>query len=199
MGHDYDAPNSGFAKTGWTEDGWEEPHHQSIAGGRPLTSTELELRTEFVKYYLFDYSPVNAAIRCGYIRSEAKKLAERFMDEPVVLQMIQEKKRNVSLDPEGDYIEDAKRQVMNTLIRESNNYTSGTGTSRTAAATNLAKLMGMEPEKTTNVNMTGGSCVMQVPMIADISGWEEAASKSQAKLVEDTQEEHDDQIINPDS
>ncbi len=181
-----DDPSTGFSASGWTEAGWDAPEPAEIPD---LTDTEIALRRMFVKEYYVDHNWTNAAIRCGFLRENAEIYARRFRNEPFVQNLMKEHLKTLTLDNE-EYAAELERNVINTLARESNNFGAGaTAVSRINAATNLGKLMNMEPDKNVNLNQQVSGGVMMVPAIADVTDWENVASESQQQLVTDTQDD----------
>lgn len=152
--------------------------------GANLTEAQRALRDWFCQEYLVDFSPVNAAMRIGYNRAFAIEYATKLMEEPYVQRKIQEL-QGLKLDPkiEEEY---NKQRIKNALMREA--FYKGPGASHAARVSALAKLgaiYGMEaPKKTENMHTHKGG-VMAVPGIASLDSWEQAASGSQANLMQD--------------
>lgn len=151
-----------------------------------LNELEKKLRQQFVTEYLKDHSEVNAAVRCGYLRSVAVEYGMRLMQEPYVQQLIADA---TTAQPEDPYDEEElnKRRILNSLFREADDRTEGASHSaRVSALSKLASIHGMEaPTKIdANVNHRGG--VMMVPAVVDLDTWEQEAVASQEKLVHDT-------------
>lgn len=153
---------------------------------RSYTDRELKLRDSFVKEYLKDYSPINAAIRIGYSRSIAKEYAQRFMDEPYVARKIsQMEEAPIEEIDETTF----KKRIMAGLYKEANNYGPGsTQAARVAAWAKLAHLQGMEPASKVKSEITGAdgaplAGTFVLPGMMTPEQWESAAAKQQEDLV----------------
>lgn len=145
-----------------------------------LTERERALRDYFVSQYLLDYDPVAAAQRCGFMKSFAVEYAKRFMAEAYVQTRI----KDVELDSTDSKAEarSDKLRVMASLRRVA--YSDATPpAARVAALAKLGEYVGIERVGKGKEAHRGG--VMEVPAIADMEAWEEAASASQDKLVAD--------------
>lgn len=179
-----------FDSKGWGPDGWDDPSMQ--VKPRNLSPADKVERARFVNEYFKDFDWVNAAIRNGCESlMEAQEIAQEYKYDTYVLNLIEDRKAKMQLDSDK-FIQAAKRHVINTLLQQaSGNVPGSTQNGTIAAATQLSKLLGMEPDKNTNVNVQH-SGVMAVPGIASIEDWEQAATDCQEKLVQDTQEEHDE-------
>ena len=174
-----------YDHSGWTEDGWDEP----LPSTTYLNPKEEEqaLRDHFIAEYMRDFSPINAAIRCGHIRPVAEKIADRYMGEPYVLRNIQQRIEELDLDPDGENYSNMKRQVIVGLKCQANYHGSDSShAARINALNTTAKLLGMEPEKKTSIKLNT-SGVMAVPGIASIEDWEQFATESQNRLLDETQ------------
>jgi len=150
-----------------------------------IPARERALLDLFVQEYLVDYSPTNAAMRCGFQKSFAVQYGMQFMERPYVQRRIKALEF-APADPKADE-EYNKARVKQALIKEA--YYKGPGSSHAARVTALralAELYGMQAPKRVeqNVKVQGG--VMQVPGIASLDEWEQAAAESQEKLVRDT-------------
>lgn len=153
---------------------------------RSYSDRELKLRDKFVKEYLRDYNPVEAAVRIGYSRSIAKEYATRFMDEPYVARKIkqQEEAPVEQLDQET-----FKKRIMAGLYKEANNYGMGsTQAARVAAWAKLAHLQGMEPASKVKNEITGAdgaplAGTFVLPGLMTPEQWEQAAAQQQEDLV----------------
>lgn len=151
-----------------------------------LTKEERVLRTTFVREYLFDFDPLLAAIRTGFLNvrlpsqrySPAMNAARMLMAEPVVQRLIKE------VVIEFVQQDETETAVLTMLMREATNH----GISGNAAARNTAYKMlldGIEKRKDRNNNgeQVRGN-VMLIPADNGISSddWEKKAMVSQAKL-----------------
>lgn len=149
-----------------------------------LSSKEQELRDLFVEQYFYDFDPVAAALRVGFLPSVANTYARQFMNEGYVLRQI-EKHRTQTPENEDAQMERDQQLVFNTLRQAAMN---GPFASRVQAAAKLGSFRGMDAIiKTQNDHLHRGG-VMLVPNITDVGEWEKAAQASQQKLVEETQE-----------
>ena len=111
------------------------------------------------------------------------------MSEPYVMMEIQNQIDAFNMD---DNVKLMKNRIVTSLLRDA--LSTGVGTSqkgRVTAATQMTKLLGMEPDKDTNVNVAV-SGVMAVPGIANIADWENQAAGSQQQLVQDTNNDPND-------
>lgn len=182
--------NNGFSEHSIYDDEWKALENE--VGSIVLNNKEEESRKEFVKEYMFDRNPINAAIRCGYVKAVAVRIADRYMSEPYVLRAIRKAEEEFDYQDRKE-LTAIKRKVVNRLTTEIDNFSiDADAKTRIAASNSLGKLLDMEPNKRVDIHSTGGSPVMVVPGIASIEDWEKAASESQSKLQDDTQEEHDD-------
>lgn len=101
-----------------------------------LTPREKAMRDAFVKEYLLDYDPVQAAIKLGFKTAIAETYAKRFMNEAYVL------KRIAELEGRGT---DALKAIRTGLVREANFRGAGASHSaRVSALAQLSKIEGME-------------------------------------------------------
>lgn len=149
-----------------------------------LTEREKLVRDKFVREYLKDYDQYKACLRVGYSPAWAKEFAVRFMEEPYVLQQIQ----NVQNQSEEIDAETEKRRIKAALWREANNF--GPGSSQAARVAALAKLsafQGMDaPTRSkTEMNITDGG-VFIVPGIMTPEQWAAQAESQQEELVRPT-------------
>lgn len=155
-----------------------------------MSEREKALRDLFVKEYFVDYNSINAALRCGFMRTFAEEYAQRFMQEPYVKQKIKEFEFTVyeNKDHEAQHQDFNKRRIMNSLFREAHYHGPGSSHSaRVAALTKLAILHDMVPKpapKEDKWTQRGG--VIEVPGIATLENWEQAATNSQEALVNAT-------------
>lgn len=108
-----------------------------------LTDYERDLRVRFVESYLKDFNEVKAAIRIGYAEQYAREYGPRFMKEPFVLNLIEERKKELGKprDPETE------RQEIIAMLRveaQRENSQGGTHAGRVSALVQLSKIMGIE-------------------------------------------------------
>lgn len=155
---------------------WKEAYIKDL--DETLSPLEQELRDLFVKEYLFDRNPVNAAVRCGFRYEAAQRYGIEFIKEPYVQRKIKEVVLSDDIKPEID-----KKLVLDTLREGACIPIEGT---RIAAASKLASILGMDAPSKSEVTYKGG--VMAIPTIAGMDEWEAAAVGSQEVLVKDTQE-----------
>jgi phage terminase small subunit len=113
-----------------------------------LTEREKELRDVFVKEYIVDFDRTAAALRCGFAKSFATDYANKFMDEPYVRKLIQDKQ---TAAPDANVVETDRLSILAALRRE---MVIGSPASRVSAATQLAKLQGLEPASKTISEVT---------------------------------------------
>lgn len=146
-----------------------------------LTDRERALRDHFVTQYLLDYDPLAAAQRCGFMRAFAEEYAKRFMSESYVQTRIK--------DVELEHIDGAKVEPKSDRLRVMASlrqvaYSANTPpAARVAALAKLGEYVGIERKGKDAGAHRGG--VMEVPCIASLDEWEQAASASQDKLVAD--------------
>lgn len=153
-----------------------------------LPKEERLLRTTFVREYLYDFDPLLAAIRVGFLNvrepvqqySPAMKAARALMAEPVVQRLIKE------CMLEAVRKEDAEDLVLVGLMREATNH----GISGNASARNSAFKMlldAIEKAKYRNNNKADrvkGNIMLMPPEQAGFAAWEEKAMLSQQQLKE---------------
>lgn len=153
-----------------------------------LSTREKELRQKFVEQYLIDHDEVNAAVRCGYLRSVAIEYGTRLMGEPYVQQLIAEAKITPAIDPEEED-EVNKRRILNSLFREADDRgEDASHSARVSALAKLAAIHGMDAPTKSDVNVTHRGGVMMVPALVNLDDWESQAIESQEKLVHDTRD-----------
>lgn len=149
-----------------------------------LSSDEKRLRDNFVEQYFYDFDPVAAAIRVGFLPSVAMTYAKLFMNEGYVLRQI-EAQRIRSPENEKAEIERDQQLVLNALRQATLN---GPFSSRVQAAAKLGSFRGMDAAIKTQNDHTHRGGVMLVPNVSSVEEWEKAAQDSQQKLVEETRE-----------
>lgn len=133
-------------------------------------------RDRFIVEYLKDFNQTRAATRAGFAARSAAKKGSELIREPYVQQKIQEK-----LDELEEDAIVTRKHVMVGLVREAN--LEGRGSvhiARVNAWGKLAKILGMEIQKTENTHRISG--VMEVPMAKSIAEWEGYATGSQQQL-----------------
>lgn len=147
-----------------------------------LNEQERALRDLFVDEFLVDYSPLNAARRCGFSNGFAEDWGKKLHSESYVQRQIAAKQA-MDLDPDK-LAEYDKKRIRAALMREAH-AAYNSGSSRVAALGRLMSLYGMDaPTKIqSEVEHRGG--VMMVPAIASLDDWEKVAMASQQKLSED--------------
>ena len=140
-----------------------------------LSDSEKSLRDIFVREYLFDFNPLQAAIRCGFMSKFAEQYAANFMKEPYVLKRIAELKMDT--DEEAN-----KQSIKAALLREAHYH--GEDSSHSARVSALAKLSAIYGLDKSGEDGKGGTGVMIVP-VANESDWENVAQSGQKQLKED--------------
>lgn len=155
----------------------------------PMSEREKALRDLFVREYLQDYDAIGACLRCGFMRAFAEEYAKKFMSEPYVRQQIAIIDSTTPLPNSGnkDADEYNKRRIVQRLFFEAHNM-NGTQAARVSALKELAAIHGLtdkvieDPNKGKKVHRGG---IVMVPEIADVTQWEQLATTTQEKLVED--------------
>lgn len=150
-----------------------------------MPKEERVLRTTFVREYLYDFDPLLAAIRVGFLNvrmpserfSPAMEVARALMAEPVIQRLIKECMLNIIRQ------DDSENLVMTGLIREATNH-SITGN---AAARNAAFKMLDDIIEKAKANREGSKKVKGNVMLMPVDGdsfesWEKAAMDSQKNL-----------------
>ncbi len=105
-----------------------------------LSAQEQALRDVFVQEYLKDFDPFQACLRVGFQAAFAVEYAKKFMGEPYVHRRIVELQRLTPENEEAQSKED-KALVLSVLRQAAQN---GPYTSRVAAASKLASILGMD-------------------------------------------------------
>jgi hypothetical protein len=152
-----------------------------------LPKEQRVLRTTFVNEYLYDFDPLLAAIRTGFLNvrapnerfSPAMNAARSLMAEPVVQRLIKECMLSVVQDEKLEAV------ALTLTLREATNH----GISGNAAARNGAFKMLLDAvAKAKDTSRAGEAIkgnVMLVPSTsASEDAWEKAAMESQRKLKE---------------
>lgn len=141
------------------------------------------LRELFAQEYVYDFRPVEAAKRCGFLGTSAKSAARRLLAEPAVQRLIKERQReflsrvNINQD-----------EVVAAFWREAHLDDVGSSHSaRVAALTQVAKILGISKPEGTEVNVNIGG-VMEVPSSISTDEWEKQAVSQQAKLRADVRD-----------
>ena len=134
------------------------------------------LRELFAQEYIYDFDPVRAAQRCGYLGKKAVSAARRLMSEPAVQRLIKERQSDF-----GSVVQINQNELLAALWREGNREDLGSSHSaRVAALGKIAQIVGIaKPEGETNVNIGG---VMLIPPVAEKDSWEKSAMTSQENL-----------------
>jgi hypothetical protein len=154
-------------------------------GQKPLSDNEIILRNEFVKNYLIDFDPVLACMRLGFKRTFAETWAKTFMDEPYVVKRITELTYKTTED-EG-LQEELDKQLTLSVLREAAQR--GPFSSRVAAASKLASILGMDKPVTNQLEITNRGGVMVVPGVGNVDDWEQEAVKLQEELIAKAQQD----------
>lgn len=153
-------------------------------GFTPLSEKEKALRHEFVRQYLIDFDPVLACMRVGFTKNFAEDYAIRFMAESYVQKRITETSLT-NPDDENEQEEKDKQLTLSVLREASQN---GPYSSRVAAASKLASILGMDKPVASSLEITNRGGVMVVPGIGDVDDWEAVAVKAQQDLITAAQE-----------
>ena len=143
------------------------------------TPEERAVRDAFVREYVIDQQPIEAAMRIGFHKAFAGQYVKQFFEEPYVLRKIREHETANSLDND-EFVREQLSRIISNLIREANYFGPGAShAARIQANIKLAEMTGLVGE-----NGQGGSAsgVMIVEEIGTVDQWEEKASASQAKL-----------------
>lgn len=161
-----------------------------IERAKALSHDEMVIREQVVREYLYDYSWTKACLRCGFRPEFAADNAERFSKDPYCIWRVKELAREKGLratpEEKAVQLEQDKVDIINALKKEAHYYGPGSSqAARVSALGKLAQLMGMEPPKTSKVEVEAKG-VMVVPGIADTDSWEKIAEAQQSQLQEDT-------------
>ena len=150
-----------------------------------LSEQEKAVRNVFVDQYLIDFEPVLACMRIGFKPGFAEDYANRFMSEPYVQARIMQQKMKAP-DDELDQEESDKALTLSVLHEAA---LRGPFSSRVAAASKLASILGMDKPIKSSLELNHRGGVMVVPGTGDIDNWEAEAVKSQSALVDVSMEE----------
>jgi hypothetical protein len=156
----------------------------NIWGDETLTPKEQVLRDVFVKEYLVDYNAELACIRVGFNKQHASIYSSKFMDEPYVQRKITELTYKAPEDEEDEEQKD-KRLVLS-VLREASQI--GPYSSRVAAASKMASILGLDKPVANLLEITHKGGVMKVPGVGDIDIWENEAMTAQEQLIKEAQE-----------
>lgn len=133
----------------------------------------------FVSEYVKDFNGHQAVQRLGFRYKFPNVVANNYLKEPFTQYLIDQYIQHAE---EKNIV--SRNEIIMSLKREANNYgIDATGASRVAALRTLARIHGMEIQRTeTNVNVAGG--IMLVPVAATAEEWEKNAAEAQLKLRE---------------
>lgn len=149
-----------------------------------LSEKERELRDRFVVEYLKDHDTSKAASRCGFQESFAKEYGLKFYHESYVQKKLKELEEKSADNPK-----DEERRIKLKTIRVLERILGDDNTpsaARVAAARELGNLYSWHEKEKSLQNQSGHQGgVMMVPAIADLDKWEQSASATQEKLVQD--------------
>lgn len=145
-----------------------------------LSDSEKALRDLFIKEYLLDFDPVAACLRVGFINSFASDYAKLFMAEPYVQRGIAKSQREAQCDDDLQ-LERDKQLTLSVLRQAAQN---GPFSSRVAAASKLAAILGMDAPQKSQQEILHRGGVMMVPTISNVDDWEREAQKSQFDLMD---------------
>jgi len=150
-----------------------------------LPQDERVLRTTFVKEYLYDFDPLLAAIRTGFLNvrapterfSPAMNAARALMGEPVVQRLIKECMLDIIKQ------DDSENLVLTGLIREATNHgITGNAAARNASFKMLSDLIEKAKAGREGTDRVKGN-VMLMPVDGDsFESWEKKAMTSQKDL-----------------
>ena len=143
-----------------------------------LSDTEKSLRDQFVKEYIIDYDRYKACIRIGFNHQSALRWGNTFLNEGYVNRKIKDYEFKKAEETDTQKQEDSAI-VLNTLREAAQN---GNYNTRVAAASTLAKILGMDKEAKTDEEFQGG--ILVIPAIANVEEWELVAVQSQKELVD---------------
>ena len=150
-----------------------------------MPKEERVLRTTFVREYLYDFDPLLAAIRTGFLNvrapsqqySPAMNAARALMAEPVVQRLIKECMSEL-LSTDG-----AEQIVVTSLFREATNYgPSGNAAARTGATKLIAKLIEKAKARLDGKDAIKGNVMYMPTAPGSEEAWQKKAVTSQQKL-----------------
>jgi hypothetical protein len=141
-----------------------------------LSDAEVALRDAFVKEYIIDYDRYKACLRIGFNHQTALKWGQTFLQEVYVNRKIKEYEFKKAEETDTQKQEDSAI-VLNTLREAAQN---GNYNTRVAAASTLAKILGMDKEAKTDDEFQGG--ILVIPAIANVEEWEMVAVDAQKEL-----------------
>lgn len=104
-----------------------------------LTPQERSLRDRFVDEYMKDFSPLQAALRTGFLLAFAEQFAREFMACGYVQRQIAARTRQASIDDPVEQERQDKAMTMNILRQVAQ---TGSATARVAALRTLSELYG---------------------------------------------------------
>ena len=141
------------------------------------------LRELFAQEYVYDFRPIEAAKRCGFLGASARSAANRLMAEPAVQRLIKERQHEFL-----SRIDINQDEVIAAFWREAHLTDIGASHSaRVAALTQVAKILGIAKPEGPEVNVNIGG-VMEVPASTTVDEWEKQAVEQQAKLRADVRD-----------
>ncbi len=127
----------------------------NIVQSELLSKREMQIRERFVDEFLFDYNYTAAAVRVGYLESDAKQFGQKFKYDSYVQKLIATR---MSEENEEDSEEALKRLIVRSLMKEATYNGSGSSHgARVSALSKLSSIFGMDaPAKTeTKVEHSG--------------------------------------------
>ena len=117
-----------------------------------LSEQERKFRDEFVREFLVDYNPFEAALRLGFSKEYAIEYAAKFMNEPYVQKRIKDMELEGGIEDDFDR---NKKKVMAALFREASYKGPGSSHSaRVSALSKLSTIFGMEAPVKTKTELT---------------------------------------------
>ncbi len=139
------------------------------------------VRRLFVAEFVKDFNAVAALLRLGFQFEAPNVVATRWLKEPYTQYLLDQ-----YIDGATEKALITRNKVIAALNREANSYgLDSSGASRVSALGKLAKILGMEIDRTeVSVAVAGG--IMLVPLAASPEDWEKNASKAQLELKEES-------------
>lgn len=150
-----------------------------------LPQDERVLRTTYVKEYLYDFDPLLAAIRTGFLNvrapserfSPAMNAARALMAEPVVQRLIKECMLAIIKQ------DDSEDLVLTGLIREATNHgITGNAAARNASFKMLSELIEKAKAGREGSEKVKGNVMLMPPDGDSFESWEKNAMTSQKNL-----------------
>lgn len=150
-----------------------------------LPKEERVLRTTFVREYLYDFDPLLAAIRVGFLNvrmpserfSPAMEVARALMAEPVIQRLIKECMLNLIKQ------DDAENIFIMGLIREATNHSiTGNAAARNGALKHLSDVIKEARANREGTERVKGNIMLMPKDGETFESWEKGAMASQQAL-----------------